>query len=825
MRIRPWSSVTIAIALFASAGAFLGWSTHSRMQRVEFLTGLPVWSVDQPSLDDGSPTGYANQVRWQIVPGRNHASFEWIIQAQSSLESGSWRVRHVDYDNAPHGRPTQKAAPYRWWIQVLAWADHTIRGGAIGRSVERAALVADPLLHAMFLLAVVGLAAVRLGPMAAAIMGVGAVTLFPFAGEFLPGAPDQRGLSLALVATANLLLLAGILGPRASPLSSNPASATHAMGAPPSRWPWFAVAGALSGFGLWLDARLQLPLIAGTACGALLWPLWRRCTSSHHRGPSDPVLPWRAWAVAGAGTSLAGYAAEYAPESLTFALEVNHPVHALAWLGTGEALRWFTRLRADPAPGSRVRRGCLAATALAAMALPLAVPVLIARSGPGWTDPFASQLSRLLPVAAENTGAWFARDGLSLPLVATLVSVVVVGGTVGLLLRRTTATAAQTGLAVLLGPWLIATGIACFQLRWWAVASAAALPLLAAGAASHTRQRGPRTVAGLSATLGLLLAAAIPLWPRKGTSTALTETEALSIIERDLACWLQQRAPAGEAVILASPDLTASLCFHGGLAGIGTLYWENRDGITAVIRLATSASREETLALLQARQVTHIILPSWDPLLAEYARLGSQTPDKTFLAALETWALPSWLRAIPYRIPAMAGLGDPQAVVLEVTEEFDTITATSRLAEYFVETGRRESAEIMAQRLQQYPASLDALTARARVAAARTDRAEMIHVMDTLVAQLAGNRDEFLAWDRRVSLAIVLMNENQPTLAARQVKSCLDTASAADLRFLTTESLYRLLVMRKILALEFADPSLAALAQARLPGDLRARLP
>ena len=122
--------------------AFLVWADLGRMQHVAATTGL----VELPlRLDAGSPTGYADGARTLIVPDHNNDSYHWIAQTQQMLAQREWRVRHVDYDNAPFGRAVDAPSPYRWWLGLVAWADHAVSGRSPGLSVERAALWADPL--------------------------------------------------------------------------------------------------------------------------------------------------------------------------------------------------------------------------------------------------------------------------------------------------------------------------------------------------------------------------------------------------------------------------------------------------------------------------------------------------------------------------------------------------------------------------------------------------------------------------------------------------------------------------------------------------------
>ena len=103
--------------------------------------------ADGAMVDSGSPTGYAGKKRWLIIPERNANSFQWIADTQQMLAGKEWRIRHVDSDNAPFGRETHASSPYRWWLGMVAWCDHQFSGRSLGLSVNRATMLADPLLH------------------------------------------------------------------------------------------------------------------------------------------------------------------------------------------------------------------------------------------------------------------------------------------------------------------------------------------------------------------------------------------------------------------------------------------------------------------------------------------------------------------------------------------------------------------------------------------------------------------------------------------------------------------------------------------------------
>src|SRR5882762_2240432 len=127
------------IALLCACG-FLLWIDAVHVRRVEYISGL---AEPATTVDAASPTGYRAGLRKLIVPEHNNSSYQWIAQTQQMLARSEWRVRHVDYDNAPFGREVRSPSPYRWWLGLVAWCEHALSGRPLGQAVERAAWLAD----------------------------------------------------------------------------------------------------------------------------------------------------------------------------------------------------------------------------------------------------------------------------------------------------------------------------------------------------------------------------------------------------------------------------------------------------------------------------------------------------------------------------------------------------------------------------------------------------------------------------------------------------------------------------------------------------------
>jgi hypothetical protein len=770
-----------------------------RIRHLDYLVnaaGTPV------ALKAGSPTGYAEGVR-RFIPGvRDAVSFEPIAQTQQMLARGEWRVRHVDYDDPPLGRAVLSASPYRWWLGALAMIDHALTARPAGAAVERAALFADPLLQLLLLAATAIFVARRFGAFPAALLSVGFVVLLPFAGAFAPGRPRGDGLA-AIVALWSLLPLLPVARDRGASLVRRD----------------FFVAGLIGGLGLWLDVGGELPFLIGIAAGGLA-AAWL----ARRNAPSSEALPWRTWAAGGALACLAAYVLEFLPgHAPGWRLDVIHPLHGLAWLGLGELLaRADRRTRGGPF-ATGWRQFALVAVSAIAIAVPLALAWHNRRSLFG-LDPSLLRLTPLVDGAvAGNLWAWISRDGFSPLALATLLPLFLIAPLAWLVLRRPVEPRAGIGAALVLGAIVATLALACVHLRRWVQLDAALLAGLVVATATALRARRPRLTASLwSAGLALAVLPGLSvLTPSFGSIQSVSEPELESLIETDLAHWLARRTGAGRAAVLASPNLAASLAFEGGLHALGSPYPENRTGLDLSIRIAATTSQDEAYALVQRHQITHVVLASWDPSLEQLAHLGSEKDRQTLVGLLHRWLPPRWLRPVPYPLPQVQGFEGQSVLVFEVVELQDNALALSRLAEYFVETGRTDLAGRAAFALgRSFPDDLGAQAARVQAASAAGDQDEARAAFKSLEARLAADASPSLPWDRRISVAIVLAEAKRFDQARALLEQSLAEIDEPRLRSLTPLSLYRFEALTKALGLRITDPHLAELARALLPPEM-----
>ena len=823
MSLPPRSSAHAWLLFLLCAAGFLAWTNYVRIQRVNYVTNTDRTDV---IVDATSPTGYAGGKRWLIVPEHNNRSYQWIAETQQMLAQGEWRIRHVDYDNAPFGREVHAASPYRWWLGLIALCDHTLSGQPLGLAAEKAALWAEPLFHLLLLIGSTIFVARQFGTIPGVLVALGLTTLYPFAGGFLPGLPDDHSLGRACALWSVLLLLAAIGGARRPAVPGESRAAGHARASQRTQRLFF-LAGTVGGLGLWINVSDQAPILAGIALGGILagWIATRDAQPADRREPT----PWRSWAVGGATTCLAAYLIEYFPAHLDLRLQVNHPLYGLAWLGVGELLALSESWAEQGKACWNRRRLIILVLAIAAVAALPVVSQLYDAPSLQFGNLSAARLN-FLPngATAKNALDWIGQNGLTAAFVASCLPLLLLVPALWVLVRRQISVAARAALVLALGPVLVALGLALFHLAWWNLCDVTLLTLVViAAAVSPTTDRPTRHYwlwigcAGLVFLPGLVL-----LLPPPGTGEKVefTRSEVEALIERALAHWIADHADPGGAVILVPPDRTTSWCFHGGLRGLGSANWENRDGLQATVRIVTATTAESAWELIHRRGVTHIILPSWDSDLDAFARWSFRNPEDAFVSALHHWALPPWLRPLPYKLPANVGFDGQSVVILQVTDESNRAAALSRLAEYFVESQQPELAASMRQALQLYPADLGALVALAQVEKANGRTNDVAKTMETLLASLAAGSDRGLAWDRRVSLAIVLAQNGRDDLAREQVRRCLEKINEERILSLTTGSLFRLQILGKAYGLTITDPQLRARTARLLPPELRSRI-
>lgn len=266
-----------------------------------------------------------------------------------------------------------------------------------------------------------------------------------------------------------------------------------------------------------------------------------------------------------------------------------------------------------------------------------------------------------------------------LPLILPLLALGLVWRGLGLRERGGLA-----GLAVV----VVGTGaLALVQQRWWAVAAAAQIPMVVLLAVSMGRPSVPRAM-----RVGWVIAVAAMVLPgpwflaRERVSVEriadVQKGEAMQLLHRDLAATLRATASDEEIVLLAFPNTSVAVGYYGGVRTIGTLYWENGDGLRAAAKALTAADDGVAERIIRERGVTHVALVSPGDFTAEYADalgLARESVAGSFARrAIDGRELPVWLRAVPYWVPPQ--FGRLQAKVALYAVDWEIGEADSRWA-------------------------------------------------------------------------------------------------------------------------------------------------
>lgn len=595
-----------------------------------------------------------------FVPARFSDAQMWVRHTLTARETGVARVRFTDTDNAPQGRAVHWSSGFRW---LLAGAG-TVRAAATGEPTAVALDRALLWLNAPLLLALIVLlsswAARRAGTAAGILVTAGMVGLPRFYDNFTPMNADHHGL----IAAALLGLLLGVAGMGAG--WWQPAGGTRApfFPASPAQARSAAIFSALCGaVGMAISAASTIPAIAIVGVAGVTAAWWAGPQAAAAGARFEPAV-WRCWGRVGGVLSAAFYLFEYAPAHLGWRLEVNHPLYALAWWGGGELVAALGAWHGHPARGPENHgQDARATKSITQFALPilavLAPLVVIVAGGTAvfaLRDPFIGDLrhfvieGQTLPTVLRRIGARPLLPDLALLCVVAAAAVVLfrARGPTRLLLAFLLATTAA---------WAVLTFA---EIRWMMALSVAQLTLFATllSLPLRTAARGGRfaLVGSVAFAVVAVGVARVATERDKIARRWLADDDVRQLVFRDIAAALRATQPAGELVLLASPNASMGIGAYGGFKTLGTLFWENAAGLKAAARILCARTDAEAEALIRGRGVTHLAFVPGTLFHDEYFRLlhpGApvagvhETVGHRLAAAVGN--APRWLQPVPYR--------------------------------------------------------------------------------------------------------------------------------------------------------------------------------
>jgi hypothetical protein len=579
------------------------------------------------------------------APGSYADALTWVRLALALDEGHS--VRWTTMDNAPSGRPVHWSGGFAWLVAGAGQVQKTIAGESLAAATEHALAW----FNLPFLLTVVLLgsawAARRVGPQAGMLLALGMVGHPSFYGAFAPNNVDHHGLlaaaSLGLVLGAMFMGAGWWRSPEGDEGSILPGSVRDARRAATGS----AVAGAV---GMWLSAASVLPIIALIALAGL-GVAWGVGGGDWTRKRSFAPEVWRWWGRLGGGLTLVAYFLEYWPPALALRLEVNHPLYAVAWLGAGELIATVAESRQGM---RRFYRALLAGGAC------LAAPIVIALGGASGFAPLDPRQGMVHANILEFRSMFSIGDpgsgGIGLYAIALglLVPVVIAFGS-----RQRDRVLLRFVAAIVVG----AAGLAVWQVRWWQAASGPELALFILVFAVLSKEWTPRgrwiVTAALGAVFLIPATGRVLATQRNVSEGAVTLSDAMQPLYRDVAAALRASQPTGNITLLAGPSPSTGIGYFGGFNAIGTLYWENLPGLEAAAAIFSAPSDEAAYDRLRDRGITHIAMVSNQAFLLPFLQLAQPGSDEadlpgTFGYRLLNNSIPQWLRAIPFRLPLVA---------------------------------------------------------------------------------------------------------------------------------------------------------------------------
>jgi hypothetical protein len=624
----------------------------------------------------------------------------WNNHAETLGQDGTWRIRSTHFDNAPLGREVHWSSGFAWYLRGLGEIYRYFSGDSLRNSIYRMSIWANPILLVLALCLIPTLGAKRFGPLFGSVLAIAMITTPWFYEGFLPAYPDHHGITaLALLGIVLGIVWAGAGWTQAAAPTQQETLPARSL---KEARQGILLAGISAACALWISAFSACLMAAAIGFSTLTTVLTFRKKTAKENFSFCPEL-WQLWGTVAASGSFLFYLLEYFPNHLGMRLEINHPLYGLAWIGgTGilcEATRWLTM----PTENQRIPWRRLLVFGSACLALPLTLwlggpTVYLPR------DPFLQGvlkcIAEVLPLTkAIALGALNWEDALGYHPFLLI-------GSLALLFDRHINSPTKAILLLLSCSILLIGGITLVQLRWamltgplYIVLAGLLISTAWANIPSTPKARAP------AALLLLILAGVaihtttqrhlLPVWReyRDPTTNPEDPGQLMTLLHRDIAKTLAKQSNGKPVTLLSSPNSSCLLASFGGFATIGTLYWENLDGLKTAAQIFSSTSEEETLGLLQTHGITHVHLMPWQNFLGPYFDIlqGDSPQNKpiesTFgYKTLVKREFPQWLRPIPYlRSPLFDPLGplNQNILLFEVVPNQTAHEATLHLLRYY----------------------------------------------------------------------------------------------------------------------------------------------
>lgn len=462
--------------------------------------------------------------------------------------------------------------------------------------------------------------------------------------SYFPAYPDHHGLITSCI----LGLLLGALGMglgwlgscnRWLPEKESPAKQAAILSA------------ICGGAGLAVSAASLIPVIILIGIIGALGYIMRPEAKENNQTIKPNSAIWRLWGALGCITSLVLYILEYYPGPFALRLEVNHPVYALAWLGGAEIIARIAE--------RKQRKSSLASTIITIIAfiflvLPLAIFYYY---GSSVFLPADSFLSKIHEEISEFRPLW--REGFSYKF---LFLITLLPLSLSFIKLRSSASTSSNRLPLCFMLVTMATSVlALYQQRWWMLAGAAQVIQAILLTVQFLNSSRKIYIGWMSLVCLMYLPGFLILARERLVVERLNDVqtgEAMQLLYRDVASLINTRHPNSKIGLLAPPNASVSIGYYGNIATLGTLYWENKEGLYAAAAILTAESNDTAEALLKKRGITHLVMVTPEDFTVEYMKaldipLTNERIRQSFGRRLMSGEnIPDWLKAIPYQVPS-----------------------------------------------------------------------------------------------------------------------------------------------------------------------------
>jgi hypothetical protein len=217
-------------------------------------------------------------------------------------------------------------------------------------------------------------------------------------------------------------------------------------------------------------------------------------------------------------------------------------------------------------------------------------------------------------------------------------------------------------------PILFITALQFYQVRWGMLAGPLYIAL-AGIVVPQVWRLVPRDALARAAVTALLLCFGYVLvaptfkntfttaWTqfRSGDKIALTAGQGLALLHRQMARAILDDANGQPVVLLSSPNSSCLLSALAGFRTVGTLYWENVEGLKAAAAGLNAQNDEEALDFMKKHGITHVSMMTWENFIGPFFGIlyPKPVPGKSYensfgKRALFDKVIPPWARPLAF---------------------------------------------------------------------------------------------------------------------------------------------------------------------------------